>query len=60
VQSVSIPRAAKIFNLSPATIRDRIKRGEWPAYFFGKKTIRLDLDEIKQLAHLPAKGSAKD
>lgn len=53
---VSIPQAAEILNLSPATIRSRIKNGEWPHYPFGKRSIRLDIDEIRDMARLDAKG----
>ncbi len=57
---VSIPQAGKILNLSPATIRARIKNGEWPHYPFGKRSIRLDIDELKDMARLSAKGLSKD
>ncbi len=54
---VSIPQAGKILNLSPATIRVKIKNGEWPHYPFGKRSIRLDLDEITDMTRLAAKGA---
>ena len=46
---VSIPKAAKILNVSAATIRTAIKNGGLPAYILGKRTVRLDLDEIRKL-----------
>lgn len=56
---ISIPQAAEILNLSPATIRSRIKNGEWPHYPFGKRSIRLDLAEITDMARLVAKGKSE-
>ena len=53
---VSVPEAAKILGLSPATIRVRIKAGEWPYYSLGKRSIRLNLDEVMGILHLVAEG----
>ncbi len=48
MQYISIPKAAKILNVSAATIRTAIKNGGLPAYTFGKRSVRLDLDEIRE------------
>ncbi len=47
----SIPRAGKVFNLHPATVRRKIKSGEWPYYTFGK-CLRVDIDEIRDIARM--------
>jgi hypothetical protein len=51
----SISKSAKDLDLSSATIRARIKSGEWPCYRFGKKSVRVDLDEIRTLLRFPGK-----
>lgn len=56
---LSIPKAAKELNLCSATIRTRVKRGDWPCYPFGEKSIRVDLDEIRKLLRSPGKLQAK-
>ena len=50
MQYESIPKSAKILRMSVATVRARIKEGKWPCYRLGKRSIRLDLDEIRKLA----------
>ncbi len=50
----SIPKAAKIWKVSAATIRTSIKNGDLPAYTFGKRSIRVDLDEIRKLVRSAA------
>src|SRR5262245_56516290 len=52
---VSVPELAEILALSAATVRTRIKSGEWPHYGLGERSIRLDVDEIKQLLRTPAR-----
>ena len=52
MEYISIPKAAKIMKVSAATIRTSIKNGGLPAYLFGKRTIRLDLDEIRKLTRI--------
>lgn len=47
----SIPQAGKVFKLHPATIRRKIKSGEWPYYIFGK-CLRIDIDEIRDIARM--------
>jgi len=47
----SIPYAGKVFGLHPATIRRKIKSGEWPHYIFGK-CLRVDIDEIRGIARI--------
>jgi excisionase family DNA binding protein len=53
-QLVTVGVAAKRLGLSLKTCRTRIQRGEWPIYRFGKKSTRLDVEEIKQLVRRPA------
>ena len=53
---VSIPVCAEIFEIHPATVRLRIKNGQWPFYSLGERSIRVDVDEIKSLLHSPGKG----
>jgi hypothetical protein len=53
---VSIAELAEILKLSPATVRTRIKTGEWPCYSAGEKSARFDVDEIKALLRSPGKG----
>jgi excisionase family DNA binding protein len=52
----SIPKAAKIYNVSAATLRSSIKKGNLPSYLFGKRSIRVDVDEVKRLARSMAAG----
>jgi excisionase family DNA binding protein len=52
---VSIPELAEILNLSAATVRSRIKSGEWPFYPLGERSIRVDVEEIKTLLRSPGK-----
>ena len=56
---VSIFEAAEILRVSPSTVRSRIKNGEWPFYHFGKRSIRLNLDELADMARLSAKGKSE-
>lgn len=55
MQLVSIPELARILNLNAATIRSRIKSGEWPSYMLGERSTRVDVDEIKTLLRSPGK-----
>ena len=52
---LSIPEAAKELNLCAATVRSRVKRGDWPFYPVGSKSIRVDIDEIRALLRSPGK-----
>ena len=45
-----ITDVAKELGVSTEHIRRQIKSGRWPAYEFGVKAIRLDLEEIKALS----------
>ena len=54
---VSVPELSQILGLCASTIRTRIRTGEWPCYSFGERSIRFDLDEIKQLLRTPAKAA---
>ena len=46
---VSAQKAAEELGLSIATVRGKIRDGEWPVYQLGAKSTRLDLDEIKKI-----------
>ena len=43
---VKLDEVARVVKLNPATVRRRVKSGDWPAYRVGKRGWRLDLDEI--------------
>jgi excisionase family DNA binding protein len=45
---VRLDEAGRLLQLNPATVRRRVKSGDWPAYRVGKRGWRLDLDEILQ------------
>lgn len=55
---VSLTELATILDLDKATVRERVKSGEWPCYIAGEKSIRFDLDELKTLLRSPGKGSS--
>ena len=57
---VSIPAGAKILNVCPATLRSRVKNGDLPVYTFGKRAIRLDIDEVRRLARSVAEGKGNE
>jgi len=44
---VSLEEAADIMSLSTRTIRRRISDGTIPAYQFGRRPIRIRLDELE-------------
>jgi hypothetical protein len=46
VNLVKLDEVARVVKLNPATVRRRVKSGDWPAYLVGKRGWRLDLDEI--------------
>ena len=46
VNLVKLDEVARVVKLNPATVRRRVKSGDWPAYRVGKRGWRLDLDEI--------------
>ena len=50
---VSIPELAEILSLHAATVRCRIKSGEWPCYLFGERSVRIDLDEVRNMLRSP-------
>ncbi len=60
MQMRSIPKIAKVFEMSPATVRSRIEAGIWPCYRLGKRSIRLDLDEIRELTRRADGGDPVD
>ena len=51
----SIPQAAEDLGTCPATIRTHVKDGTWPYYVIGKRTIRLDPDEIRDVIRVGGK-----
>jgi len=54
MEYATVAEAARIFGLSEATIRGRIREGLWPSYRLGERSYRLDLDEIRNLAKAAA------
>ncbi len=56
---VTIPKGAKILNVSAATLRSSIKNGDLPSYSFGRRSVRIDVDEIRRLARSTAEGKEK-
>lgn len=46
VNLVKLDEAGRVLQLNLATVRRRVKSGDWPAYRVGKRGWRLDLDEI--------------
>jgi len=57
---VSIPTFAQMANLNAATVRSRIKSGDWPFYRLGERSIRVDVDEIRTLLRSPVKEKGTD
>ena len=53
---VSIREAAQVLKLSDRHIRRMISEGRWPFYRLGKRMIKLDLEEIKNLGRMIAEG----
>jgi len=52
----SILETAKALKVSTRHVRRMISEKRWPFYRLGKRTIRLDLEEIKNLGRLIAGG----
>lgn len=48
----SISQAAKELGISGEHLRRMIRAGRWPAYQLGRKALRVDVDEIRQVAKL--------
>ncbi len=59
MQMASVPKSAKALELSPATVRSRIEAGIWPCYQLGRRSIRLDLDEIRKLDPIPVRRGTR-
>ena len=53
---MSINETAKELGLSGAHVRKMVKKGVWPSYSFGKKAVRLDVDEIRKMGRLIAES----
>jgi len=51
---VSIPQAARELGCTPEHIRRKIKAGQWPHYKFGGKMLRVDTEELREMARLTA------
>jgi len=47
---VTVSEAAEALGLSEATVRNRLRAGNWPCYRFGDRSIRLKLEEIMDLS----------
>ena len=52
---IPVSKFAKEFHISPATVREKIRSGEWPAYKLGRKSLRVDANEIKRIARKAAR-----
>jgi len=52
----SIHETSKALKLSERHIRRMISEGQWPFYRLGRRAIRLDVEEIKNLGKLIAKS----
>lgn len=48
----TVTKGAKELNVSRGTAWRMIKKGFWPAYKFGPKSTRINVEEIKQLARM--------
>lgn len=51
----SIREASEFLGLSEMHIRRQIRLGRWPFYRLGPRAMRVDLEELKQLAKLVGK-----
>ncbi len=47
---VTITSAAKELGVSTEHIRRQIRSRKWPSYELGKKAVRVDTDEIKNIS----------
>jgi excisionase family DNA binding protein len=56
---ISIREAAQVLKISERHIRRMIREGKWPFYQFGRRMIKLDLNEIINLGHMIAEGRPK-
>lgn len=52
----TVSQAARELGVSGEHVRRQIRAGRWPYYRLGKKGTRIDVDEIKSLGRLIAKG----
>ncbi len=55
-----ITQASKELGVSAEHIRRMVRAGRWPVYKLGPKATRIDVDEIRLLSRLPAKGKRED
>ena len=53
---VGITQASKELGISPEHIRRMIRANRWPYYRLGKRGIRVDVGEIRNLGRLIAEG----
>ena len=54
---LSIDEAAQVMSVNPKTIRRRINTGALPAYLYGRRNLRVRLDELEATLHrLPTTG----
>jgi excisionase family DNA binding protein len=49
---ISLTEASRELGVSTKHIRDMVKLGKWPAYRVGVKALRIDPQEIRDLARL--------
>ena len=52
----AIPEGSKELGVSAEHARRMVRAGRWPVYKLGPKAMRIDVDEIRLLSRLPAKG----
>ena len=51
---ISVSRAARELGISGISLRRKILEGRIPAYRFGPKLTRIDLDEVKKKTRVTA------
>lgn len=53
---LNISQAARELGISYCSLRKMIKRGEVPYFILGPRMIRIDLNELKNLARIKAEA----
>jgi excisionase family DNA binding protein len=55
---VDLKKAAEVFDCSERTVRRMIAAGEITGYRVGKRLLRVDLNELQQVARVIPSGAA--